>query len=98
MTRLDVDALFVSNPGNLTYLTGFMGRSSAPQCLVVSIHNEEPIFVVRPHDATAAIYQSFLSRDSMVMYPKRFAGNPNADAYDAVIDYLHEAGPARRIT
>ncbi|WP_407189990.1 aminopeptidase P family N-terminal domain-containing protein [Bradyrhizobium centrosematis] len=32
MARLNVEALFVSNPGNLTYLTGFLGRSSAPQC------------------------------------------------------------------
>lgn len=95
MARLGIEALFVSNPGNLTYLTGFMGRSAAPQCLVVSIHEEEPTFIVRPLDAAAAAYQSFLDRGSMVAYPEKLAGNPNMDAYDAVIDFLHEAGLAK---
>ncbi|WP_407185332.1 M24 family metallopeptidase [Bradyrhizobium centrosematis] len=59
------------------------------------MHKEEPTFIVRPMDAAAAIYQSFLDRASMVIYPEKLVGNPDTDVYDAVIDFLHDAGLAK---
>ncbi|WP_348627195.1 aminopeptidase P family N-terminal domain-containing protein [Mesorhizobium sp. WSM2561] len=95
MARLDIDALYVSNPANVTYLTGCIVQTSS-QGLVVSIHKDEPTFIVRGVDSAAVIYQTFLERDHLITYPENRAVSPDVDHYDAVIDFLHEAGLANR--
>src|SRR5206468_12168337 len=63
MARRDIDALVVSDINNITYLTGYTALSGyVPQGLVVSIHEEEPTFILRRMDAPAAIHQTFMGR------------------------------------
>lgn len=94
MARLDIDPLFVSNLTNITYLTGLIVRHSAPQGVVVSIHKEEPTLILKRQDAPAAIYQTFLQRGNVIAYRESLVWTPDLDGYDAVIDFLHEAGLA----
>ena len=97
MGRRDIDALFVSDPNNITYLTGYTALSGyVPQGLVVSIHEEEPTFILRRQDAPAAIHQTFMEHDKIIGYPEELVGNPDMDGYDTVIDFLHEIGVANR--
>src|SRR5206468_7277416 len=97
MGRRDIDALFVSDPYNITYLTGYTAMSAyVPQGLVVSIHEEEPTFILRRMDAPAAIHQTFMEHDKIIGYPEDLVGNPDMDGYDTVIDFLHEIGVANR--
>ncbi|WGR93448.1 Xaa-Pro peptidase family protein [Bradyrhizobium sp. ISRA443] len=97
MAQRNIEALVVNNSSNITYLTGYTARSGyVPQGLVVSIHNEEPTFILRQMDAPAAIHQSFLERDNVIGYSEDLVGNSEMDGFDAVIDFLHEDGLANR--
>ncbi|MGY4167684.1 M24 family metallopeptidase [Bradyrhizobium sp. USDA 4529] len=96
MERLDVDALFVSSPANLTYLTGSM-VVAGPQGLVISMDKELPTYFIRRADAAAVIHQSFLERENLyLILPENRAVKPGVDGWDAAIDYLYEAGLATR--
>lgn len=96
MAHLDVDALFVTHPANVAWLTGCIVRHSSPQGVVVSMHKDEPTFLVRRADSAAAIHQGFLERENLVVYPENRSGNPNADGWNAVIAHLKESGLATR--
>ncbi|PSH60978.1 M24 family metallopeptidase [Phyllobacterium sophorae] len=97
MARRDIDALFVSDGHNIAYLTGYTALSAyVPQGIVVSMHEEEPTFILRLCDAPAAIHQCFMERDKIIGYPEALIGNPDKDGYDAVIDYLEESDLANR--
>lgn len=93
----DIDALVVTFDRNINYLTGYTARSAyVPQGLVVLIHREEPMFILRRQDAPAAIHLTFLERNSIMGYPEALIGNQEADGFDAIINFLHEAGLAKR--
>ncbi|MFK4492230.1 M24 family metallopeptidase [Bradyrhizobium sp. USDA 336] len=97
MKRREIDALVVSDTYNITYLTGYTANSGyVPQALVVSLHEEEPTFILRRQDAPAAIHQTFMDRDKIIGYPEALIGNPTMDGYDKVIDFLNEIGAANR--
>ncbi|WFU62624.1 M24 family metallopeptidase [Bradyrhizobium brasilense] len=97
MKRREIDALIVSDTYNITYLTGYTANSGyVPQALVVSLHEEEPTFILRRQDAPAAIHQTFMDRDRITGYPEALIGNPTMDGYDTVIDFISEIGLANR--
>lgn len=96
MQRREVDALIVSDRSNITYLSGYTAKSSyVPQGLVISAY-EEPTFFLRRQDAPAAVRQTYLNSDAIIGYPEALVGSSEKDGYDAVIDFLHEAGLADR--
>lgn len=95
MARRDVDALVVTSPSNITYLSGHTAYSSyVPQGLVISMREEEPTFIMRRMDAPAAIHESFLNRNNVIGYPEDLIANPEKDGYDVIIDLLHDRGLA----
>ncbi|WP_024520839.1 Xaa-Pro peptidase family protein [Bradyrhizobium sp. Tv2a-2] len=97
MARREIDALVVSNPSNIAYLTGHTAYSSyVPQGVVVSVHEEEPTFIVRHMDALAAFHESFLGQRNVIGYPENLIANPDRDGYDVIIDFLHDLGLANR--
>ncbi|MER9477140.1 Xaa-Pro peptidase family protein [Mesorhizobium sp. M0520] len=97
MARRDLDALVVSDDDNITYLTGYTVVSGyVPQGVVVSLHDEEPTFILRKMDAPAAFHQAFMQRDKIIAYPEDLIGNPDKDGYDTVVDFLRELGVANR--
>lgn len=97
MARRNIDAFVVTFDRNINYLTGYTARSAyVPQGLVVSIHREEPTFILRRQDAPAVIHITFLERNSIVGYPEALIGNPEKNGFDAIIDFLHEVGLTER--
>ncbi|WP_439366057.1 M24 family metallopeptidase [Bradyrhizobium sp. DASA03005] len=97
MKRREIEALVVSDAHNITYLTGYTANSGyVPQALVVSLHKEEPTFILRRQDAPAAIHQTFMDRDKIIGYPEALIGNPTMDGYDTVIDFLSDIGSGNR--
>ncbi|MER9451716.1 Xaa-Pro peptidase family protein [Mesorhizobium sp. M0254] len=93
MVRREVDALIVFNTHNISYLTGYTTPSGyVPEGLILSMHEEEPVFILRQMDAPAAIHQTFMSRDSILAYPEALIGTPETNGYDAIIDFLHDKG------
>ncbi|PDT33402.1 MULTISPECIES: M24 family metallopeptidase [Sinorhizobium] len=93
MARRGVEALIVFNTHNITYLTGYTTPSGyVPEGIIVLLHEEEPIFILRQMDAPAAIHQTFMSRDRIVAYPETLIGTPEKNGYDAIIDFMYEKG------
>ncbi|RWL09259.1 Xaa-Pro peptidase family protein [Mesorhizobium sp.] len=94
MAKRDVEALVVTDNAHITYLTGSTARSFDTRGLVVSAREEQPTFILRWMDVPAAFQETFLDRDKVIGYPEELMGNPSKNGYDAVIDFLLEAGLA----
>ncbi|MGR9161668.1 M24 family metallopeptidase [Rhizobium leguminosarum] len=91
MGERGVDILVVTEPANITYLSGYTALSAyVPQAMLISINHEEPTFILRRMDAPAAIHQSFFSRSQIIGYSEALVGQSDRDGYDAIIDHLLE--------
>lgn len=96
MARREVDALVVTSWANVTYLTGNVTRMFSLHALVITIGDEEPTLLVRRMDVPGCIHQTFLQRSKVIGYSDDFVGKADKNGFDAVIDFLHEAGLANR--
>ncbi|MHC2303297.1 M24 family metallopeptidase [Rhizobium mongolense] len=93
MGQRGVDVLVVTEPANITYLSGYTALSAyVPQALLVSIGHEEPTFILRRMDAPAAIHQCFFCRSQIIAYSEALVGQSDRDGYDAIIDHLLDVG------
>lgn len=97
MVKREIEALVITFDRSINYLTGYTARSAyVPQALVISVHEEEPTFILRLMDVPAAIHLTFLERNRIIGYPEALIGNPEKDGYDAVVDFLRQANFATR--
>ncbi|MET4391650.1 ectoine hydrolase [Bradyrhizobium sp. F1.4.3] len=97
MKRREIDALVVTTPANITYLSGYTSKSGyVPQGLLVLLEDEEPTFITRRMDGPAAIHQMFIDRSRVIGYPEALIANPDRDGYDAIIDFLLDKGLGSR--
>nr|WP_229192098.1 aminopeptidase P family N-terminal domain-containing protein [Bradyrhizobium brasilense] len=97
MERRRIDALVVTTPANITYLSGYTSKSGyVPQALVVFATDEEPTFLTRRMDAPAAIHQMFVDRNRVISYPEALIADPERDGYDAIVDFILDQGIGRR--
>lgn len=95
MTQLGISAIVVTEESNITYLTGYTAQSGyVSQGLIVTLEAEEPTFFLRQMDAPAAIHQTFLDTDHVVGFSEALVGDPDRNGFDAIIDFLHDAGAA----
>lgn len=69
MEEWGIELLFVSQPANMNYLTGYDGWSFyVHQCLLVSLDKEEPVWIGRGMDANGARITSMLSDENIYQY------------------------------
>src|SRR5215472_6780433 len=69
MARANLDALIVSDPANMNYLTGYDGWSFyVHQCVVVAQDLAHPIWIGRGQDVNGAKLTTVLPPDSIVGY------------------------------
>lgn len=81
MTDKGIDVLIVSDPANLNYLTGYDGWSFyVPQAVVVSLNEEQPIWIGRGMDANGARHTTFLSDDNIIGYPDDYVKKKQSKA------------------
>jgi Xaa-Pro dipeptidase len=70
MEQKGIDLLFLSQPANINYLTGYDGWSFyVHQCLLVSLDAEEPVWIGRGMDANGARITTYLSPENIIEYP-----------------------------
>src|SRR5690625_7994398 len=66
MSRQGIDVLLVTDPANMNYLTGFDAWSFyVHQLLIVMIDEDEPIWIGRGIDASAAEITTWLHKDNI---------------------------------
>lgn len=76
MTQRGIDLLLVASPANQFWLTGYDGWSFyTPQMVVVSQHQEEPMWIGRGIDAVGAKFTAFLAPNNVVPYPDKYVGS-----------------------
>ncbi|WP_246031857.1 M24 family metallopeptidase [Salibacterium salarium] len=69
MEQRGLDALFISDPANMNYLTGYDGWSFyVPQMVVVFLEEEEPYWFGRAQDVNGARATSWLSPCHLLSY------------------------------
>src|SRR6516225_8823935 len=76
MVAAGIDVLFVANPANQFWLTGYDGWSFyTPQMVVLSIDAEEPIWFGRAMDAVGARFTVFMAEERIIPYPDEYVGS-----------------------
>jgi len=93
MEEKGIDLLVVSQPANMNYLTGYDGWSFyVHQCVLVSLHQEEPIWIGRGMDAAGARLTSFLSHENIREYADDYVQSLVKHPMHYVADVVREKG------
>lgn len=83
-----VDALLVTDPGNICYLSGYGAESSyVAQGLIVRLEGP-PDLVVRRQDAPAGMWMAWMPNAHILDYPEDLIGNPHEDGLDFICRLL----------
>jgi ectoine hydrolase len=98
MTDAGIDVLLVSDPANMNYLTGYDGWSFyVPQVVVVSLDEEQPIWIGRGMDVNGARHTTFLSEDNIIGYPDDFVQSTVKHPMNFVADEIKHRGWGKRV-
>ena len=93
MQQRGVDVLIVSHPANMNYLSGYDGWSFyVHQSVVVSLEQEEPMWLGRGMDAAGAHITTWLSEDNIRQYADDYVQSSVKHPMNFVADVLKEKG------
>jgi Xaa-Pro dipeptidase len=93
MQEKGIDLLVVSQPANMNYLTGYDGWSFyVHQCVLVSLRQEEPMWIGRGMDANGARITTFLSEDNIREYADYYVHSTERHPMNFVADVIKEKG------
>ena len=97
MTEAGMDVLVVSDPANMNYLTGYDGWSFyVPQCVVIAVDADQPVWIGRGMDAAGAKHTTFLQPDNIIGYPDDYVHNPIKHPMNFVADEIKRRGWEKR--
>lgn len=89
MSEAGVDMLLVTDPANMNYLTGYDAWSFyVHQLLIVMLDEEQPIWVGRGQDASAALKTTWLNEDHIIPYADHYVQSTVRHPMDFVCDLL----------
>jgi Xaa-Pro aminopeptidase len=93
MAAEGIDVLFISQPANMNYLTGYDGWSFyVHQGIIVSIDQEEPIWIGRAMDANGARLTTFLKDENIFSYSDDYVQSKIKHPMQVVADIIKERG------
>jgi Xaa-Pro aminopeptidase len=93
MYAAGLDALIVSDPANMNYLTGYDGWSFyVHQCVIVGQDLDEPIWIGRGQDVNGAKLTTILSPDSIIGYSDDHVQSTVKHPMQAVARHLESRG------
>ncbi|MCB1739306.1 MAG: aminopeptidase P family N-terminal domain-containing protein, partial [Gammaproteobacteria bacterium] len=72
MARLEIDLLFVEDPSNMAWLTGYDGWSFYVHQGVLVLHDEDPIWWGRSQDANGAVRTVYMDDSRVAWYPDHY--------------------------
>lgn len=97
MEAKGIDLLLISQPANMNYLTGYDGWSFyVHQCVLVSLDQEEPIWIGRGMDANGAKITSFLSHENIHQYADDYVQSLIKHPMNFVADFIKSKGWERK--
>ncbi len=92
MERSGVDAIIVSDPSNMAWLTGYDGWSFYVHQAVILTMEDEPVWFGRSQDAAGAIRTTWLGDSSIVGYPDHYVQSAERHPMDYLSAKLAERG------
>ena len=93
MERSGLDIIICQDPANMYWLTGYDGWSFyVPQCVLVSLAEDSPLWFGRAQDAKAAEVTTDLPAENIIGYSEYLVQNPDGHPYDELIDLIRERG------
>ena len=93
MVQKGLDLLLISQPANMNYLTGYDGWSFyVHQCLLVSLNQEEPVWLGRGMDANGARITTYLSEENILEYADDYVQSLLKHPMHFVADLIKEKG------
>lgn len=96
MQRAGLDAIIVSDPSNMAWLTGYDGWSFYVHQCVVLTHYGDPIWYGRGQDASGAKRTVYMESDDLIVgYPDDYVQNTLKHPMDLLAGYLHDWGLGR---
>ena len=96
MSEAGLDALIVSDPGNMNYLTGYDGWSFyVHQAVVVGLDLDQPIWIGRGQDANGARLTTILSEENIRGYSDDHVQSTTKHPMQFVAQVLRERGLAK---
>lgn len=95
MAERGIDALFVTDPANINYLSGYDGWSFyTPQALVVVAGSDQPCWFGRPMDRGGAPLTTWLDDAHISTYPDTYIHVADRHPLDLAADLLEGLGVA----
>lgn len=92
MAERGIDALVISDPSNMNWLTGYDGWSFYVHQAVVLPLQGEPIWWGRSMDAAGARRTVWMNHDNVVGYADHYVQNPDAHPMETLTELLRERG------
>ena len=83
------DLILCQDPANMCYLSGFDGWSFyTPQCLLLHIDEDMPIWFGRAQDAKSAHITTDLPADNIVSFSEPLVHHPTRHPYDELCEFI----------
>ncbi len=98
MIRRGMDVLIIQDPANMNYLTGFDGLSFyVNQNIILFIDDDQPMWIGRPMDATAAQITTWLDDDHIDSYPESYIHNPRHHPMEVIARVIKDKGYGSKV-
>src|SRR5699024_5187939 len=98
MQAQGIDVLLITDPANMNYLTGFDAWSFyVHQLVIVMLEKDEPIWIGRRLDASAAKITTWLSHKNIIPYPDNYVQSTERHPMDFVAQLLSDKGQDAKI-
>ncbi|MBZ7924277.1 M24 family metallopeptidase [Ensifer adhaerens] len=96
MKAANIDVVVSQDPANMCWLTGYDGWSFyVPQCVLVHVDEELPIWFGRAQDEKSAILTTGLPSRNIVPFSEYLVQNPDGHPYDELAQLIRERGWSR---
>jgi Xaa-Pro aminopeptidase len=90
MRKAGFELLLCQDPANMCYLTGFDGWSFyTPQCVLVHIDEEMPIWFGRAQDAKSAHITTDLPAANIISFSEPLVHHPTQHPFDELCEYIN---------
>lgn len=98
MVEKGLDVLFTTDPANMHWLTGYDGWSFyVPQCVIVALDEDEPIWVGRGIDSTGVPVTTYLKPENTYSYLDNYVHADDCHPMDYISDVLIQRGYGNKV-
>ncbi|MBB4305439.1 ectoine hydrolase [Rhodobium orientis] len=92
MAAADIDVLFVEDPSNMAWLTGYDGWSFYVHQGVLVFHDEDPIWWGRSQDANGAVRTCWMADDRVARYPDHYVQSVHCHPMETLAALVRDRG------